>query len=292
MTRRAAPARRGMRGAALLLVLWLVMLLVAIVGAFALNARTEYLQGRVASQGVVAEAAARAGLEYAVVRVDDTDPQWQWVPDGRNYDWRFGDADVRIAIVDESGKIDLNEADATLLTGLFRAVGESQDVAARMASAIVDWRDDDTLSQAQGGAEDAQYAAAGLPYGAKDAPFDTVAEVEQVMGMTPALYAKVARHLTVYTGSAQPDQNYASMEVLQAMGVDPAPILAQRNLPQGAAGTAPAFMAGSGTYSIDSRARLRDGREAVLRAVVRTGASGVPGSAYTPLRWDEGASAQ
>ena len=46
---------------------------------------------------------------------------------------------------------------------------------------------------------------------------------------------------------------------------------------------------GSGTYSIDSRARLADGRQAVLRAVVRAGGGGLPGSAYMPLQWEEGA---
>ena len=108
--------------------------------------------------------------------------------------------------------------------------------------------------------------------------------------MTPALYAKVAEHLTVYSGQAQPDQTYASAEVLQAMGMDPTadPAAAQRN------SASPEQLSlvgsGSGTYSIDSRARLPDGREATLRVVVRAGASGVPGSAYTPLRWEEGAS--
>ena len=46
---------------------------------------------------------------------------------------------------------------------------------------------------------------------------------------------------------------------------------------------------GSGRYCVDCRARLPDGRETVLRAVVRTGANRVPGSAYTALRWEEGA---
>ena len=43
------------RGAALLLVLWLIVLLSALVGAFALTAKTEALQGRVLYHGIVAE---------------------------------------------------------------------------------------------------------------------------------------------------------------------------------------------------------------------------------------------
>ena len=44
--------------------------------------------------------------------------------------------------------------------------------------------------------------------------------------------------------------------------------------------------------NVVSRARLADGRETSLRTVVRAGASPVPGSAYTLLRWEEGASPQ
>lgn len=278
-----------MRGAALLLVLWLIVLLTALIGAFALTARTENLQGRVLSQGVVAEQAARAGLEYALVRINDQDPQRQWLPDGRDYGWRFGDARLQLKIVDESGKVDLNTADAVLLAGLWQALGVEQDQAARLASAIVDWRDGDVLSQAQGGAEDPQYAEAELPYGAKDAPFESVAELQQVLGMTPALYAMAEPYLTIYNGAERPDPRYADGVVLQALGLDSEALLAQRNAPVDST-VQPAFVGfGSGTYSIDSRARLPDGRETVLRAVVRTGANRIPGAAYTALQWEEGA---
>ncbi|MEP6634158.1 MAG: type II secretion system minor pseudopilin GspK [Luteimonas sp.] len=277
------------RGIALLLVMWLIALLTALVGAFALSSRIESMQGHVLTQGVVADQAARAGLEYAMVRISDPDPTRQWLPDGRPYAWRFDNAAVTVRIVDETGKVDLNAAEAPLLSALMRTVGAEPDVATDLASAIIDWRDPDSLTQPQGGAEDPQYAAAERPYGAKDAPFDTVAEVEQVLGMTPELFAKLAPHLTVYTGQAEPDQTYASAEVLQAMGVDPTAILQQREGTP-APGQQSLVGSGSGTYSIDSRARLPDGRESALRVVVRAGASGVPGSAYTPLRWEEGAS--
>lgn len=103
---------RGVRGAALLLVLWLIVLLTALVGAFALTARIEGLQGRTVYEGAVAGEAARAGLEYSLVRINDQDPNRQWRPDGRDYVWRFDRAVVRVKIVDESGKINVNIADA------------------------------------------------------------------------------------------------------------------------------------------------------------------------------------
>lgn len=277
------------RGAALLLVLWLIALLTALIGAFALIARVEFLQGRVLSNGVVADQAARAGLEYAMTRVVELDPQRQWRPDGTEQAWRFGDVPVTVRIVDESGKVDINLAEPPLLIGLMRAVGVEQDQARRLASAILDWRDPDPLSQPEGGAEDPQYAADERPYGAKDAPFESSAELLLVLGFTPELYAKLAPHITVYSGQAQPNQEYAQAEVLEAMGVDSERVLEQRRRPRlpGEAGSL--VGAGTGTYSIESRAQLRDGRVAVLRAVLRAGGSGLPGSAYTPLRWEEGA---
>ena len=278
-----------MRGAALLLVLWLIVLLTALIGAFALTARVESLQGRVLARGAEAQEIARAGVEYALVRVADTDPASHWLPDGRWYPWSFAGNRVEISIVDESGKVDLNQADATLLAALIRAVGVETGSAGQLAAAIVDWRDPDPLTQPGGGAEDPDYAAAGLPYGAKDAPFETVAEVEQVLGMTPELYARLEPSLTLYSGRPLPDPNFAQAPVLVALGLDPAPWLARRRLARPAIGDSQLLGAGSGTYSIESRVTLMEGRHAALRTTVRAGGGPVPGSVYTTLRWEEAA---
>lgn len=276
------------RGAALLLVLWLVALLTALIGAFALTARIESLQGRVLSRGAIAQELARAGVEYALVRVADSDPATQWLPDGRPYRWNYAGSQLELRIVDETGKVDLNQADAPLLASLIQAVGGERQLAEQVAGAIIDWRDGDPLNQPNGGAEDPDYAAAGLPYGAKDAPFETVAEVEQVLGMTPELYARLESSLTLYSGRPQPDPTYAQAPVLTALGLDPAAYRARRLAPMpGMTGQA-LVGSGTGTYSIDSRARLNDGREATLRTVVRAGGGPVPGSVYTALRWEEG----
>lgn len=289
------PARQ--RGAALLLVMWLIALLAALIGGFAMSARIESMQGRVASQGVVAEQASRAGIEYALTRLAEQDPRRRWLPDGRPYNWHFGEVQVQVKVVDEQGKVDLNGAQPNLLSGLFRAVGVERDQAERLAGAIVDWRDPDTLSQPSGGGEDRDYEAAELPYGAKDAPFETQAELLQVLGMTPQIYARVAPHITVFTGRDQPDTAFAQAPVLAAMGMDGQGIVAQRQRWDPSTGAPPPageggqFMgADSGTYSIWSRARLRDGRESLLRVVVRSGGTGLPGMAYLPLQWEEGTS--
>ena len=287
--------RARARGAALLLVLWLIALLAALVGAFALIAGTEHLQGRVLVRGMVAENAARAGLEYALTRVAASDPRRQWLPDGRAHPWRYGGADIQVKLVDENGKIDLNQADMTLLTTFLQGFEIEQQQAMQLAAAIMDWRDPDNLSQPAGGGEDDDYAAAGLPYGAKDAEFESVAELEQVIGFTPNLYARIEPYLTVFSGRARPDPAFAAAPVLNAMGLDGRQVVALRERWNPASGQPPPALpdggslvgGSSGTYSIESRARLPDRREAVLRAVVRAGGT-VPGTSYTPLRWQAG----
>lgn len=284
---------RLQRGAALLLVLWLVVLLATLVAGFATAARVEHLQGRVLVRGLVAANAARAGVEYALTRVELDDPRRQWLPDGRANAWRYGDATLEIRVVDENGKVDLNQADASLLAELVRVLGVERFEAQRIAGAMVDWRDTDPLTQPAGGGEDADYAAAGLPYGAKDGEFESINELEQVLGMTPALFARLAPHVTVFSGRARPDEAYASQPVLDALGIDGAARVRRREEVDPVTGRAPAELPigqRSGTYSIDVHARLADGRRARLRTVVRTGGNAVPGMPYTALRWEEGVS--
>lgn len=296
--RRQSPASRS-DGAALLLVLWLIVLLTALVGAFAMTARVEHMQGQVLARGLSANSAARAGLEYALHRLALDDPRLQWQADGRPYEWQYAGAKVEIRIVSETGKVDLNQADAALLSGLLRALGSDSGEAARLAGAIIDWRDPDSLTQISGGAEDADYASAGRAYGAKDAEFESIAELEQVLGFTPGVYADIAPHVTVHSRLVRPDPAFASAPVLDAMGMDGERIVDQRGrvdpatgLPVGGADGLPGLGGGGrrGTYSIDSRAQLADGRQSLLRAVVRTDAHGVRGAAYTALDWEEGAS--
>ena len=267
------------RGAALLLVMWLVLLLSTLVAGYAMAARIESLQGNGVARGLVAREAARAGIDYAASRMLANDPAQRWAADGRGYRFDFDGVQVLVEVRDEGAKVDLNQASADLLAGLFEALGEPQDSAIRLAGAVIDWRDPDSLLQVSGGAEDGDYQAAGLAWGAKDAAFDTVAELEQVLGMRPDVFTAAAPHLTVHGGRAMPDVRFADDIVLAAMGIEARPEVLDPDAPP---------PPGSGTYSIDSRARLREGRSAQLSVVLRMGGNGLPGSTYTPLRWHAG----
>lgn len=275
--------RGACRGVALILVMWLIALLAGLVGAFVWVAQAERLGGHSVSRGLAAQESARAGLEFTLVQLQRADLQ-RWAADGRPYPWRFEGARIDIEIRDESGKVDLNLTDAGLLQRLLAQCDAEPEQARQLAHAILDWRDNDDLTQPGGGAEDPQYAAAGMPYGAKDTMFSTVAELEQVLGMTPAIFARCAEYLTVHSGRNVPDVQFAAPAVLQAMNQLPRP--PSQSAP-GMPGALPPM--GSGTYSIRSRAEQPDGSRAELRAVIRTGSAMLPGAAYTVLQWEEGA---
>ena len=184
-----------------------------------------------------------------------------------------------------------------LLIGLMRALGVDDARAAALAGAILDWRDSDNLLTVPGGAEDPQYAAAKLPYGAKDRPFETLSELRQVLGMDEALYLKLRPYLTVYTGQARPDAQFAAAPVLQALGLPPdqvTQILGQRDQAQSGQTPLPGTQAttiaaqGTGTYSISSRATRADGTRVEIQAAIRIGSGGGFGQLYLPLSWRVG----
>jgi general secretion pathway protein K len=277
---------RQYSGAALVLVLWLIALLAAMVGAFALNARVEAMQGSALRSSAQAQEVARAGMEYALSRLQASDHQAAWQADGRRYRWRLDAAEVEIRVTDESGKVDVNLANAELLAALMHGLGCAPDRARQLAASIIDWRDNDGLSSPGGGAEDRDYSAAGLPYGAKDGLFESLAELRLVLGMDPTLYRQMLPYVTMLSGRMQPEPQFAAAPVLTAMGLDAKTLIAQRETTSMPSRSG----AGSGTYSIESRARLGQGQQGVLRAVVRTGSSHVPGAAYTILHWQEGTS--
>ncbi len=205
------------RGLALVTVLWVLMLLALIAASFIRTTRTEVNLTRNLIVNAEAEALADAGLYQAVLALLDPDKNRRWRVDSRAYRFDFHDGVVSISIQDEGGKIDLNKGKDRHLEGLFMLVGGVDgDEAAALVDALVDFRDEDDLHRLHG-AEDDDYHKAGLPYGAKDAPFAAVEELTQVMGMTHQLYERVAPYLTVYSERPQVDLLSAPREVLLAV---------------------------------------------------------------------------
>jgi len=286
---------RAQRGIALVLVLWVALLMSVIAGSFALSARTESLQSRILFNETQARFYAEAGLNRAVYELRNPDPETRWIADGRVHKIQMDDTTIEIKIIDESGKIDLNQANEELLVGLFASQGVDYDEAIGMSDKILDWIDADEETRLAG-AEDADYFAEGYPHGAKDAPFDTVPELIQVMGIDYEMYRKIEPALTVYSGRKNVNLAFAPKEVLLSIdGITPEmadTFISDRQsiedlnapLPVLAEGFSGQFRGGGTTFSIVSKATLPNKQYAEIDATIRMGGT-LQGRPYRVVRW-------
>ncbi len=293
------PSRQP-RGVAFVLVMWVIAMLSVLLGSFALVARTEGLQSRHLFDTATARYAAEAGLNLAIYGLSQSDPEQKWMADGRPYSFVFDNVQIEVSLTDDSGKIDINAADPVALTNLFKGAGLEQEQAEQLADAIQDWRDPDDLTSLHGAERD-DYRAAGLPYSPRNAPFETLSEIQQVFGMNYEIYSKIEPAITMFSGRSTPSAAYAPMQAMMAipgMTADVAQqlILQRQQLPpgmlnQGASGLvlpdgSPLMADGGGlTYSVKSRAKLPNGASTVLDATIRMGGMNSAGRPFVVLRW-------
>jgi general secretion pathway protein K len=197
-------------------VLWLLALMILVTMVLLTTVRVDV---RGAGQFVhlaEAEALADGVMRLAALRLGDRDrrPLDAGLPrDGTPLLCRHGDAAVAIAVTDAAGLVDLNAASPALLEWLLGGLGVPPDRAATLAAAIVDFRDEDDISGVNG-SETAAYRAAGLAHGPKNAPFETVTELDQVLGMDIALLNRLRAVTTVHSRQPGIDPAAAPPEIL------------------------------------------------------------------------------
>jgi general secretion pathway protein K len=208
------------RGMALVVVLWTLGLLSAVAVGFAFEMRVETLSTTHFVQRAQATALAEAAIERGILDLLVPAEEAQWKRDGTVYQVPFAEGELRIALISEAGKIDLNAAADELIHGLLLSLAD-EHVASKVADAILDWRDPDHEPRTNG-AEDAEYAAAGRPYGARDSTYLTVEELDQVLPMSRAIFQRLLPMVTTYSGQARVDPMTASRQVLLAIpGLEP-----------------------------------------------------------------------
>ena len=296
--RGARLAIPGQRGIALVLVLWLTALLTVIAAGFAYAMRNEAQ----AARNTVSQAQARALADGAVARMvfELMRPRTiagVWSADGIVHVWQEDGFRIAASALDESGKIDLDAASDALLKGLLQTSGQlDADAAARFVDVIDDWKDADDLKRPNG-AEAADYRAAGLSYRPANAPFESVADLQRVLGMTPALYARLAGSLTVHSGSPGINPQFASHAALMALpGATDAIVdtyIAQRTAALVAGQPLPALPLGGvgqaiNVWRIHAEVAAPDGVTFVREAVLRPNPD--QRRPLTVLEWQEGES--
>jgi len=189
------PALKGGRGAALILVLWLVAALSLVVMASARSVRQQ---------------TQRVGLDLERMRVEsvldsaiELTAQQMLADRNAGSAYRFqrlsmGGGDVWVEITPSGGLVDVNVASDALLQTLFqRAGGLSAGEALILTSRVRDYLDPDDSPGGVGGAEAPQYRAAGWPSMPRNGALDDLSELRSVLGMTSGLYEIIAPHLGI-----------------------------------------------------------------------------------------------
>jgi general secretion pathway protein K len=276
------------KGMALVLVLWVLSLLTIMAGSFALSMRRESAIIGAVKNNAQALAIAESGIAMAEMMLLNPDPTKSWRADGNIYEITAADAKVRVRLLSEKGKIDINKASEGLLKSLLASSPVDSDQQEKLVNAIIDWRDEDDLVHLEG-AEKSEYKDAGLNYQPGNKSFQSIEELQMVLGMDKAVFNWIEPLITIYSGQQQVTVQQAAKEVLQVipdldrglvdsyiaarlesaknnLPAPPFPSSSGRNTPAGL--NTPAATGQNNVLSLVSEALMSDGSSAVISVVI------------------------
>jgi general secretion pathway protein K len=203
----------------LIAVLWFLALLGVLVFALANTVRLDVqakanlqhqAQAEVLADGITLSVAA-----YVIEQLSG-DPNHSLPTNGTLYRCKRETDTIDITVTDVAGLIDLNAASSDLLARVLTGIGVLPLQAQTLAAAIADFRnvEEDRFRRV---AKIEAYRAAGRSYGPKQAPFESVEELDQVLGMTPDILARLRGLMTVYSRSPGLDIQLAPPALVMAL---------------------------------------------------------------------------
>jgi general secretion pathway protein K len=312
---------RNERGFALIAVL-LVLAFVAVIGAeFAYSMRLEASAARIYKETLIATHLAEAGIEQAtrelvadfafVALGDEKDPgvdpacplvfyNTARTPIKRlpHQNVALGAGQFSYCITDEDSRLNLNTVTGDRFSRLLEAMGVERADRDTISDSLLDWKDTNEEHRINGAESEDTYLKLPVPYRSKNGNLDSVNELAQVKGVTPALLEGaegrrgLADVVTVW-GSGQININTVGREVLRGLGLSDAEFTeieqARRQTPYF---VAPARFTGRGvslgltsrTFRIEAVGLIDGQVRARLTAIVRKG-TGTAGDGMSVLEW-------
>ncbi len=310
---RLAPCflRDGSSGIALILVIWILVILIAIVGAFSYSMRSEIQITTNFKEEEEAYQLALAGIESAKLEILSA-KESSYVYVNEEGMLIFGEAEAEeneaplreaeldtgnftYTMTDEDGKLNINTASLAQIKYIVESSGVDITDVDTIADSIADWRDPNDLHMLNGAEED-YYRSLPRPYSCKDGPFDAISELLLVKGVTPEIYSGgpdekdgeesykgLVNYLTPWS-SKTVNINTAPVEVLEAVfGIDAAQnIIAQRESgPILSAVTGGSIM--SSYFTVISTGSSRDGTiTRTIKAAIKKS-----GEKYEVIYWND-----
>ena len=314
------------RGIALIMVIWVLTFLSIVLSAFAFSMRTEMRAARNFKEEAEVSALAEAGIARAVTELSNAEARGDAtapVPHYSSGDVPLGRGTYRVAVMDEGGKIPLNQASEEVWRRLLRNTGvRDPRLLDTLVDSILDWRDEDDLPRASG-AEADYYLSLSQPYHPRNGEFEHLEELLLVKGMTreiffgnvgnperlaalldtspeerdlqPGEYLGIRSFLSTRS-AGQVNVNTASLDVLVALGLSASEAMSilenrkhgpiRSQIPQARRGLP--LTTASGTYRIESTGSL-PGSPFVYRITAIVQKAGTPSQPrLRVLSWREG----
>jgi general secretion pathway protein K len=223
---------RPRRGVALLAALWLVVAIASVALQFSIEARERRTIGLLASERGIQRAAALGALALTQARLEQalrvaptgnnpniaslraSDP-WLDVDSAYSGSVLVDSMRVDIQARDLGEKLNINLINETEIQTFFSFLLGDYAKSTVLAQSILDWRDADSMPRPNGAERDAYIKAEMLAL-PTNGPFREIEELQNVMGMTPEIYAVASPYLTTH-GSAQVNLNTAPAPVLRSL---------------------------------------------------------------------------
>lgn len=292
----ASPSdRRRREGFALVTVIWGLSLIAVLIVSFMSGARLRLQAAYNMAGAAKAELIARAAIDnemLSLIEAQGAGPRSAQQAQAQSFAARaagvgltqrtihkgeprfceMAGAAVAIAVEDEAGKVDLNGAPPELLKAVFIGFGLARDEADRLAKAIVVFR-------SASGERNRDSAPDGGP-GPKQAPFQTIYELDQVPGLQGPLLRDLLPIVTIYSRRPGVDAEAAPPALFAALAgfaAEDVASLRARPFPNALDRADPRFPRAfkqngdSGTLLIHTEALLQSGQISVLEAVVTLG---------------------
>jgi general secretion pathway protein K len=215
--------RKNETGVALILTLLITAILVTLIVETNYSTQVDLRIAGNLRNDLQASYLAKSGVNIAVsylkydlqnTETDDLTEDW-----AKSYPpFPIGKGYIKVLVEDENAKINLNEAvmeDGKIDPKIYNALSilfERNEVDMGILDSLIDWIDPDDELQPEG-AEDYYYGSLDPPYECKNGPLDTLSELLMIKGITDEVYAKISKHLTIYS-DGKININTASKEVL------------------------------------------------------------------------------
>ena len=205
---------RGEGGFALLIVLWTLVLLALLTAQVTGAGRVQAETAAALRESAQLQQAADGAVQETIWHMLDGAGDY-WPPGAGTHIIKEAGATVRVDVIDDRGKMDVNQVPPGLLAGLFLVLGADNSTAQALGTAVGDWR-----SQAAPGdaaqSVPAEYRMDGRAWGPPGQEMERLDELLLVRGMTPALYQAVLPYLTLNLEQG-PWLQYAPPAVLAAI---------------------------------------------------------------------------